>query len=185
MVRAKNVAKSKPGGYNLQLDSLGLTVFFKGKGGATLGDLRKLVNEGIAEYRSTPTLIIIHLGTNDMDSSTKVGMYVKHQEAIEVCKELLPYSVIIFSHIIPRRFYNAFTNQTKAHQKQRKVNTTLTRLVLREEWRIITHPYIDPSRPGHFTWDGLHLTNETYSQFLDTCAGAVRHFYADHSANIY
>ncbi len=80
---AKKAAKRRPGGYNLNRTDLGLTVEFVGQNGPCLSDLHNMITEAQEEYGQLPYMMIIHFGTNDLDASTRMGMYHKNMHAIK------------------------------------------------------------------------------------------------------
>ena len=127
-------------------------------------------------------MMIIHLGTNDLDVDTQMGVHHRARDAMAWCRNAIPYTAIVFLLLLPRRFNSNYTDQTMAARVRRKFNTSFRKLAHSNAFRTISHPHIDPNDPYLFFWDGLHLANEGYNVMLDTFASAVRFFFNDHSA---
>ena len=85
VARAKTIAKHRPGSYNINLDHFGVKVTFHERSGAKLIDLSYLLQECLHLKGSYPEVLIIHLGSNDFDVDTQMGMHHRMKYAIEVC----------------------------------------------------------------------------------------------------
>ncbi len=183
--RAKKAAKRRPGGYNLSLTDLGLTVQFVGKSGACLSDLHDMITDAQNEHGHLPYMVIIHLGTNDLDTSTRMGMYHKNMQALKLCLDNLANTVVIFSEILPRQSYSYWVgDQEAADRNRRKVNGEMCNKVYSSGLRFIRHYNISPNDDSQYV-DNTHLTTYGYHLMLSNFENAVRYFYADHEASIY
>ena len=108
-------------------------------------------------------------------------MHHRMKYAIEVCRQIIPHAVVIFSLLLPRRFHNIFTDQRKAFKVRRKVNSSIAKLVFQNGLRSISHPHINPNDPTLFKFDTLHLSDYGYGIFINTLSNAICHFFGDHS----
>ena len=93
-------------------------------------------------------------------------MHHRAKYATEMCRQMIPYSVVIFSLLLQHRFHNNFTDQRKAFKVCRKVNSSIE-LAFQNGLHTISHPHIIPNEPT-FHWDTLHLSDYGYSMFLNT-----------------
>ena len=182
IARAKTIAKHRPGGYNINLDHLDVTVTFKGRGGAKIVDLPDLLLELVKMKGAYPEVVIIHLGSNDFEVDSQMGMHHRTKFAIDACRQMIPHTVVIFSLLLPRRFDNNFANQRKAAKVRRKVNSSIAKLAFSNGLRTISHPNINQNDSTIFTWDTVHLSDYGYGILLDTFSSAICHFFADHSS---
>ncbi len=185
IARAKRQAKYRPGGYNLNLLDLNLKVHWEGQGGAQLEDLDTLVSQALAKHGKPPYMLIVHLGTNDFDATSRMGMFHKNTAAMTYCLSNLPDTVIIFSEMLPRRFYVSWDgDQREADKQRRKVNGEFASKLNSHELRFIRHNNINPFDRQQY--DGiLHLSPTGYRMLLDNFENAIRHFFDDHWAFVH
>ncbi len=113
-----------------------------------------------------PRFVVLHMGTNDLISRDKVQLKHLLQCVISECKRLLPYSVIIWSDILPRHFYVGAWSQSSIESKRKSVNKTAHALVWANGGKVIKHRNFHWSNQGLFRDDFVHLS--VYGQFLFT-----------------
>ena len=105
------------------------------------------------ERRLSREVIIIHLGSNDFDVDTQMGIMLHRTKyATDAFRQMIQHTVAIFSLLLPRRFNNNFADQRKALKVRRKVNSSIAKLAFSNGLHTISHPNINPNNPTTLTW---------------------------------
>ncbi len=88
---------------NLQLNGADETVWH-GRGGARLETLYSRLHR-LVQRTPQPTMLIIHLGTNDIFAEPLGVIRRRLLEGLTAVRNLLPETCIVWSDILPRLFY--------------------------------------------------------------------------------
>ncbi|XP_072015817.1 uncharacterized protein [Amphiura filiformis] len=183
VIHAKQVAQSRPGGCNLELDHLGISVTFMGRPEASLDDLGDMINEEMKRSCYPPDIVLIHLGIYDLcdgnRNNTRYSITGKVQGAVEVCKRMLPKTKVIYSEILARRFYFKWHVQRIADKLRRQVNKVFAKLMEQEGCQIVLHAYIERHSKDLFHIDCFHLNDKGYGLVLDSFANAIKKAHTD------
>ncbi|VDI31239.1 Hypothetical predicted protein [Mytilus galloprovincialis] len=135
------------------------------------------VEENLRCYQP-PQILIIHLGSNDL------GL-IKGKELIEQIRldiirlhVLLPNLFLVWSEILPRRYWHLAENQVAINSTRKRVNAAV-RNIFKEELNhglVICHPNIKVQERNLFRHDGVHLSDIGNDVFLNNVQGALESF---------
>ncbi|CAG2204727.1 unnamed protein product [Mytilus edulis] len=124
-----------------------------------------------------PQILIIHLGSNDL------GL-IKEKELIEQIRldimrlhVLLPNLSLVWSEILPRRYWHLAKNQVAINSTRKRVNAAVQ--YIQEELNhglVICHPNIKAQDRDLFRLDGVHLSDVGNDVFLNNVQGALELF---------
>ena len=166
--RAFRLARNRPGGPNINLDSLGWTVpvYWKGTGGAVIQDVAGMVECMLGSHQP-PSGILIHVGGNNLVSTPTKVIHEMLLEMVGNCVAMLPVGTPLYlSHIFARPHYRDVESQAPFRRKLQLVNRDITRMATRSGGRAIRSNYIKPYQHTSFARDGVHLSDEGYSRFM-------------------
>ena len=170
IVHAEQVANSRPGGPNLWLDQYDISIQYIGKIGASYDDIEDMLQSAGCEIPAYhPHVAIVHLGFNDLYLTTAL-MKTKSQRMIEVCKKLLPTTMVIFSHILPSPKH---LKHGKLQLRRKSVNSNVTEEAHKVGLKSMTHPFIK-STEQHLFVDSARLSHLGYEILLDAFATMIR-----------
>ncbi|XP_045203614.2 uncharacterized protein LOC123556739 [Mercenaria mercenaria] len=134
-VRARETGKE-----HLRLN--GLTVEWLGVRGLHWSELRNQIEAKVL-FSSPPSIIILHLGGNDITSSTTVQIKIIIREEITYLREAFPEATLIWVDILPRRTWRGATNLKTIEKKLLRLNRLGRQLVLSSGKADIVKPDID------------------------------------------
>ena len=176
------------GSTNAQLAGGG-EVTWKGVGGSRFfGLVKRLLRYQSLLGNSWPTTIILHVGTCELFRNKLGDIRRRLRETLLGFRELCPQSRIIWSDILPRRFYeeefeegcgkrSTITLNKYAHQVIRKELTNSC---------YIRHSHIfNPAKVALFAPDGLHLSDEGKVALQKNLSEGLVFFNANPGADCY
>ena len=94
-------------------------VSWLGKSGAGLCDLDALL-EGVSG--PTPSIIIVHIGTNDLVDVDEFSIRQRIALSMQRCIKCFPHTTVIWSDILPRLFYFGARSQLSLERKRCALN---------------------------------------------------------------
>ncbi|CAC5412216.1 unnamed protein product [Mytilus coruscus] len=169
--------KRSPGGQNLGLQSKGYNFHWYGQRGMKWKNLLPSVEQNLRCY-PPPQILIIHLGSNDL------GL-IKGKELIEQIRldimrlhVLLPNLSLVWTEILPRRYWHLAENQVAINSTRKRVNAAV-RNIFKEELNhglVICHPNIKAQERDLFRHDGVHVSDVGNDVFLNNFQGALELF---------
>ena len=142
---------------NLQLD---MRVTWKGLHGGHLADLPLFIFEALDRHHCgacswpcwhPPTYVVMHMGENDLITLDKLGFKHLLSSVISECRRLLPFSVIVWSDILPRQHYIGAKCQSAIESKRKAVNKTAHALMYAVGGKVIKHAILEVCGQFQFT----------------------------------
>ena len=134
------------------------TIHWFGKRGMKWGELIPSIKRELLSY-SIPDVLLIQLGSNDIGE-------IKGKELIELVRldilclrTLFPNLKIVWSEILPRRYWHVARNQVAVDNTRKRVNAVVKQIILNDFKNacVIRHPNIKVSEMTLFRYDGVHL----------------------------
>lgn len=162
------------GGRNLGLQRLNVDIWWQGRGGMVVFDIKKRIMT-LLSYEDPPQFIILHLGANDI-GDIKIGYLRNHLKVIiNWLQRKLPATTIIWSQILPRLKWR-YSHDSDAMEKARyRLNNSIATHVMNLGGLYIRYPDIKSDRV-FLESDGVHLTKLGNNIFLNTIQGALEYF---------
>lgn len=167
-------SRQRPGGVNLGLDRLGVSVWWQGLSGMSIKRLKQQIKT-MMRFEDPPEFLILHIAGNDI-GNTMVG-YLRNElkQILRWVAQMLPNTVLVWSQILPRIEWR-YSKNTEAMGKSRyRINNSIASFVLRMGGCYIRYPDIRPNNK-FIASDRVHLTNFGNEVFLNTIQGSIEHF---------
>ena len=170
---------------NSQLQGGG-EVTWIGKRGAHLSGLASKLKR-LLRRKPYPTTIIVHIGTNDILSSTTCRMRFAIPENLMGIRQLLPNTRIIWSDIMPRLFYYGQNRSGAGRRVANFFNSQAHKCIYSmDNAHFITHSVaFAPRHYGLFRPDGLHLSEEGIIVYKMVLSESLVFFDRNPSAKIF
>ena len=144
------------------------------KEGNEMGELMPIIDKNLRSYPA-PNIVVIQLGSNDLG-------ILKGKELIELIKldvlrlrTLLPNVILVWSEILPRRYWHVANNQVAVENSRKRVNTAAKAIFLNEIQKgfIIRHPNIRMTENVLYRYDGVHLSDAGNNVYLNNIQGGL------------
>jgi len=122
-----------------------------------------------------PNILVIQLGSNDLG-------ILKGKELIELIRldvlrlrTLLPNIILVWSEILPRRYWHIANNQMAVENSRKRENTAAKAIFLNEIQKgfIIRHPNIRVTENVLYRYDGVHLSDAGNNVYLNNIQGGL------------
>ncbi len=165
-----------------QLPGCGQT-WWHGKSGGKLGDVINMIHEDMY-HNPYPTNLIIHMGTNDIFKKSTAEIRKELEEVLLTIRELLPFTTIIWSDILPRLSYSEEKNEGAGKNSTININKRahkVCRQMLHGNTHVIKHSQVFNPRYRNvdgpvFRYDSTHLSPKGYDLFRKTVQNAMAYF---------
>ena len=113
-----------------------------------------------------PKYLVIHLGSNDLTSTTGCELEHKVRGDIDLWMSNLPNTTFIFSELLPRLSWGSTVIPFQKIEKKRKhFNNRMRRFIHAKGGYFVKHD-INIDTPGMYFRDGVHLSDVGYDMFL-------------------
>ena len=148
-------------------------MLWNGKSGACLNDLPDLLQN---MHGPPPSIIIVHLGTNDLG---KVFFFSMRQRVVifmQFCKSMYPNALLLWSEILPRAFYFGANPQEGMERQRRAVNRWARSRCGRMGAVNLSHKQFLWTNFSLFRRDGVHLSPEGNTIFRNNLLTAIWQF---------
>lgn len=167
-------ARRRPGGVNLGLDRLNVSIWWQGKGGMVISQLRQHINI-MRRYEDPPDFLVIHIAGNDL-GHIKVGhLRNEIKNTLRMVINTLPNTKLVWSQILPRLKWRYSSDVLAMQTMKYRINNSISAFILRSNGCYIRHPDI---RANHnfLKTDGVHLTPLGNDIFLNNIQGGLEYF---------
>ena len=148
-----------------------LPVIWQGKSSAGLCEFNELL-DGLSG--PTPSIIIVHLGTNDLLAVNEFSMRQPIALSMDRCLMQFPNTLLIWSDILPRVFYFGARSQLSLERKRRAVNRWARSQGRRRGVGIMHHPQFRWTETVLYRYDAVHLSPLGNRVFVDNICQAIR-----------
>lgn len=149
----------------------GKTIAWWGVRGLTWTEFRRSI-EGQVLLSSPPTVIILHLGGNDLAQMSIIKLKRKMQCEISYLREAFPDSTLIWVDILPRRVWRGALEIKAIEEKRIRVNRLGRQIVRSSGKSDVVSTDID-KETNFFREDGVHLNNVGLEFYLDYLKDAI------------
>ena len=167
-------ARTRPGGINLGLQQQNVSIWWQGRSGMVVGQLKQQIKKMLT-FEDPPSVLVIHLAGNDI-GRFKIGHLRNEIKSIMTwLQQELPNTLLVWSQILPRNNWR-YSESPKAMEKCRyRLNNSIATFVLNLGGGYIRYPEIlsDKNLIGS---DGVHLTTLGTNILLNTLRGGLDHF---------
>ena len=117
----------------------GFWLSWKGKRGAHMKETFNKLSEKLQVASTKPHVILLHIGTNDLGSTPFHELRNSLKEGLEVIWIIVPQARIIWSDVIPRRYYASARSSGRVDKLRRKLNWFARRWVIHNRDGFTSH----------------------------------------------
>lgn len=169
ITRAFVESSLRPGGTDLNLDRLNITLWWQGSGGLDKGNaIQKL--QVLTQVGPLPSPIFINCGGNDLGKISVKKIMLAIIKLLQYLSWEFPYVHIILSLILPRLRW-CYSEKIMAMERARKrINSFITNKVCEIGGSVVQCPDIS-DHSQFFQRDGVHLSDLGNQIFLNTIQG--------------
>ena len=155
--RASQHTKQRPTGQHLGLDKKGYNVLWIGQPGMKWEVVEHLTNTMI-NCRGFPSVLLIHCGGNDIVENTNVELLCKIRHTISYLRFMMPYTLLIWSFILPRLEWRNEESHAKIDKARRRINRGVRSFIVKLGGKVIQHLDFDDHHKSLFHEDKVHLS---------------------------
>jgi len=160
-------SKERSCGVNLGLRRLDVFIWWQGKSGARLWDVKGQLKT-MLKYEEAPRIIIIHIG-GYLDAKT---LCERIKEILIWVHGLLPHTMLVWYQILPRLSWRYSTNLNAMDRSRNRIHTSTASFLNMSFGSYIRYPEIKMDQK-FFVEDGVHLSNLGCQIFLNTLQGGI------------
>ncbi|XP_062574087.1 uncharacterized protein LOC134235928 [Saccostrea cucullata] len=123
-----------------------------------------------------PTILVIHCGGNDIGNphNTLKGLQMYMKSTIVNISQLMPKTVIVWSHILPRSNWTLCLSNNDGENWRRRINSALATFVVKKMCGAsIKYPDILKRHVALFRKDGVHLSDLGNDLFVNSLRYAL------------
>jgi len=157
------VARQRPDGVDLSLQRLGVRIFWQGRGGVKLLNLKRHIKL-LMTLEDIPPYIVIHIGGNDI-GETRLGFLVyRLKRFMSWLSSVMPHTQLIWSQVLPRENWRFSENKVAMEKTRKRLNSSFGKYMRKNGGGYVRYPDIQSSSK-FIKQDGVHLTslgNEIY-----------------------
>nr|XP_034303470.1 uncharacterized protein LOC117681729 isoform X2 [Crassostrea gigas] len=163
-------------------DNLGLTsqrIIWQGIRGMVWSRLYQTIKEMLRQCNRHPTLLVIHCGGNDIGNprNTLKGLQKYMKLTVSKITRLLPKTIIVWSHILPRRNRSLCLSNKDGENWRTRLNSALATFVVKKVCGAsIKYPDILSTQGTLFRKDGIHLSDLGNELFVTSLKNALLQF---------
>ena len=125
-----------------------------------------------------PQVLIIQLGSNDLGIMKSKELIENIRLDILRLRILLPDIYLVWSEILPRRYWHFADNQADMDQTRKRVNVAVKAIFTNQidHGFVIRHPNIRFQERNLYRYDGTHLSDVGNDIYLNNIQGALELF---------
>ncbi|XP_052716736.1 uncharacterized protein LOC128189245 isoform X1 [Crassostrea angulata] len=126
-----------------------------------------------------PTILIIHCGGNNIGDpqNTLKGIQKFMKLTLSQIADLLPNTLIVWSHILPRSNWRQSLSTIEGENSRRRINSAIATFVLKKlNGASIKYPDIQITQKRLFRLDGVHLSDLDNNIYINSLKNAIVQF---------
>lgn len=126
-----------------------------------------------------PTILIIHCGGNNIGDpqNTLKGIQKFMKLTLSQIADLLPNTLIVWSHILPRSNWRQSLSTIEGENSRRRINSAIATFVLKKlNGASIKYPDNQLTQKRLFRLDGVHLSDLGNNIYINSLKNAIVQF---------
>ncbi|XP_053903580.1 uncharacterized protein LOC128847874 [Malaclemys terrapin pileata] len=168
----KRRASTHPHGLQLGFPSSSAFLYWHGIQAMLWDQLLPLLHE-IYYLRSFPSIIVIHLGENDLVQHTSMSLIVKMKNDLGILRRAFPDAHIIWSSLLPRRFWKGAEKPVSIEKARKGINREMSHYCSENGIMFLRHDLITYDKPNMFLPDVDDLSDVGADVFTADLKGAL------------
>ncbi|XP_034960449.1 uncharacterized protein LOC118079870 [Zootoca vivipara] len=172
---SKKRASSQPDGLQLGISVSKANLYWIGIQKMKWEKLMPLLHE-IYYLRSSPSLIIIHVGEDDLHPNDNLSLIISMKNDLGILKRAFPNATIVWSSLLPRRFCKKDQNPKHMAKSQKFVNKKMVSFCNEIGVHFLSHNLITPDKANLFLPDVNDLSDAGADFFLADLKKVLRFY---------
>uniref|UniRef100_A0A8D0GUF0 SGNH hydrolase-type esterase domain-containing protein n=1 Tax=Sphenodon punctatus TaxID=8508 RepID=A0A8D0GUF0_SPHPU len=168
----KKRASVHPHGLQLGIAAPRAFVYWHGIQTMLWDQLLPLLHE-IYYHRCSPSVIVIHLGENDLVQQASAPLIIKMKNDLGILRRAFPDAYIILSSLLPRRFWKGAKEPANVETARTAVNKEMAKYCLENGIILLRHDLITYDNPSLFLPDVDDLSEAGADVFTADLKGAL------------
>ena len=164
-------ARGRPGGVNLGLQRIDVSIWWQGKSGGCVKDVEKMIRT-MLRYEDPPAIFILHIGGNDIGLIKGKELITQLIHLFHYIQQSMPSTMLVWSQILPRLAWRYSDNGDAMEKIRNRVNTAVASYLTKSKGCYIRYPDIK-ANSKMLLKDGVHLTTVGNNVFLNTLQGGL------------
>nr|XP_028572859.1 uncharacterized protein LOC114590660 [Podarcis muralis] len=175
ILASKKRAKILPHGLQLGISVSRAYVYWHGIQAMKWEQLMPLLHE-IYHLRSSPSLIIIHIGEDDLLPNDNLSLIISMKNDLGILKRAFPNATIVWSSLLPRRACKMDQNPEQIAKAQKHVNKKMVGFCNEIGVHFLSHNLITPDKANLFLPDVNDLSDAGADLFLADLKKVLRFY---------
>ncbi|XP_077113503.1 uncharacterized protein LOC143809782 isoform X2 [Ranitomeya variabilis] len=121
----------------------------------------------ISRVTSSPTIVVIHVGGNDLASFSLVELLTLMRSDMDKFSMFFPSMRLVWSEIIPRVVWRGARERNAMERSRRTLNQRISRFVRFKNGVVVRHHRLEGDNSGFLLPDGVHLNEAGLDIFLN------------------
>ncbi|XP_069601439.1 uncharacterized protein [Ranitomeya imitator] len=121
----------------------------------------------IARVASSPTIVVIHAGGNDLASSPLAELLTLIRSDMDKFPSFFQSMRLVWSEVIPRLVWRGARELNAMERSRRTLNQRISRFVRFKNGVVVRHHRLEGDNSGFLLPDGVHLNEAGLDIFLD------------------
>ncbi|CAJ0929021.1 unnamed protein product [Ranitomeya imitator] len=121
----------------------------------------------IARVASSPTVVVIHAGGNDLASFPLAELLTLMRADLDKLPGFFPVMRLVWSEMIPRLVWRGARELGAMERSRRTLNQRISRFIRFKNGVVVRHHRLEGDNSGFLLPDGVHLNDAGLDIFLD------------------
>ncbi|KAF7249068.1 Plant intracellular Ras-group-related LRR protein 8 [Varanus komodoensis] len=175
ILASKKRAKSHPDGLQLGISTSRAHVYWHGIQAMRWEQLMPLLHE-IYHLRSSPSVIIIHVGEDDLLPKNNVSLIISMKNDLAILRRAFPDTIIVWSSLLPRRFWKKGQEPEHMDKIQKHINRKMVEYCNEIGTHFLSHNLITSDKIGLFLPDVNDLSDAGADVFIADLKKVLRFY---------
>ncbi|XP_059588143.1 spidroin-2-like [Alligator mississippiensis] len=116
--------------------------------------------------RTSPSVLVIHLGENDLLQQSSTSLLIKMKNDLGVLRRAFPDAYIVWSSLLPRRFWKGTKTPLTKEEERQEINREMFYYCKANNIIFLQHDFITSKRPNMFLPDADELSDVGADVFI-------------------
>ena len=132
--------------------------------------------KALLQKHRPPRVVVVHLGGNDLASTSLVVLIRQMKKDLSLLKQRLPHTQLVWSEVAARAKYRGANDDAKVEKARKTLNASIRQHVVKLGGFCIRHPQIVWHASHLYRTDGVHLSNVGNDMLLQNWCDGLESF---------
>ncbi|XP_061472309.1 uncharacterized protein LOC133379987 [Rhineura floridana] len=171
----RRAEKSQPNGLQFGISTSRAHVYWHGIQAMMWEQLMPLLHE-IYHLRTSPSLIIIHLGEDDLMPKNNISLIISMKNDLAILKRAFPNATIVWSSLLPRRVWKKDQHPEQMQKTQEHINRKMVDYCNEIGVHFLSHNLITSDKANLFLPDVNDLSDAGADIFIADLKKVLRFY---------